>query len=1019
MAPFSNPSTVLKQADGLVSVGQPHAALQSLSDLFASKRFRSTPLPMLEPIMIRFVELCVETRRGRQAKEGLMQYKNIAQNVDTSSVERVVQRLVSEASRRVQEAVDKAAQVTAAASASTGVEVEDLEASETPESILLGAVSGDQNKDRTDRALVTPWLKFLWEAYRTSLETLKNNARLEGIYQQIAQSAFTFCLAYNRRVEFRRLCETLRLHLSNVAKYSHQPHAINLSDPETLQHHLDTRFAQLATSVKLELWQEAFRSVEDVHMLLTMAKAFGPNKGVSARPAMMAGYYEKCTKVFLMNGAGGAGALWHAAAWGRYYAIVTSMPESAKEVANLAGQVLVSALAVPVNTNLEYEPGESGGKGKTARLTALLGLSKPPTRASLLKDAKAADVLRLSPPTVQKLYDVLEVQFEPLTLSADVAPLLAELESEEVYKDYVPLLREAVLSRLLLQLSEVYSTMRLKDLLELVTPLGAEWSQGRVESYVMGCARRGELNVRLDHLQGSVEFVDDGFGKVNEDQVGARESGVQPSVGELVRKRLGSVAVCLHNTLAMLEPAPESDKDAEKLDALVKAVNAERHALSLRRALVARRRELNSELSVRKEKEESSRLAEIARRKKEEEGRREKEMARAREVERVKKERENIQRVEAEKYAQSLLKVGTLKEKDLEKLDKFDTENLLSMQVQQLEKEKKETSLRLRVIAKRVDHLERAYRKEEAPLLAQDYSRQQLQDRTTHEGLQTQRKAASLTHHKEEIQTKERMKRMVEDYEKRRAELVRKRGEEFARKQDEATRKCEEEKNKRRKAIEKKKDDERKAREEEERRRRQAEEEERRLEEERAAEEEQLRLEEERIQKEAEAVKAAEEEKTRKAREEREADRAAAAEKARLQREREEEAERRAAERRKGATAAPPSRGGFASSTNGGAMRGVAPVRRSPLCRRHPSERACSRLVPRVLLPASTVLALLAVVAGGSGRRLVRRVALLLLLHPPRSETPVQKKEEKPAEDDGFQTVQKPGVWRPRRGGRP
>lgn len=112
-----------------------------------------------------------------------MQYKNIAQNVDTSSVERVVQRLVSEASRRVQEAVDKAAQVTAAASASTGVEVEDLEASETPESILLGAVSGDQNKDRTDRALVTPWLKFLWEAYRTSLETLKNNARLEGIYQ--------------------------------------------------------------------------------------------------------------------------------------------------------------------------------------------------------------------------------------------------------------------------------------------------------------------------------------------------------------------------------------------------------------------------------------------------------------------------------------------------------------------------------------------------------------------------------------------------------------------------------------------------------------------------------------------------------------------------------------------------------------------------------------------------------------------------------------------------------------------
>jgi len=127
--------------------------------------------------MLRFVELCVEMRKGRVAKEGLMQYKNIAQNSSVASIEVVVNRFIQLSDAKVQEAQEKADKAVAL------TDVDDLEAMETPESILLGAVSGDQNKDRTDRALVTPWLKFLWESYRTALETLKNNARLEVIYQ--------------------------------------------------------------------------------------------------------------------------------------------------------------------------------------------------------------------------------------------------------------------------------------------------------------------------------------------------------------------------------------------------------------------------------------------------------------------------------------------------------------------------------------------------------------------------------------------------------------------------------------------------------------------------------------------------------------------------------------------------------------------------------------------------------------------------------------------------------------------
>ncbi|KAF7324856.1 Eukaryotic translation initiation factor 3 subunit A [Mycena kentingensis (nom. inval.)] len=376
-----------------------------LEKMFSSRRFRSTPSQISNPLCSASSSSRVDIAKGRTAKEGLMQYKNIAQNTSVQSIEAVITRFVTLSDQKVKAAQEKAAVKVA-------VDVDDLEASETLESILLGAVSGDQSKDRTDRALVTPWLKFLWESYRTSFETLKNNACLEHIYQTISQQAFNFCLKHQRKVEFRRLCETLRLHLSNVAKYSHQPHSINLSDPETLQHHLDTRFAQLNTSVELELWQEAFRSVEDIHNLLTMAKK-------APHPAMMANYYEKLTKIFLMSG----NALYHATAWGRYNAVqVPPTSKTAEDTARLAGQVLVSALAVPVGLGTS-EPGQ-------ARLTALLGLPKPPTRAGLLKDALARDVLKHAPEAIRKLYDVLEVTFDPLTL-ADYAP-------------YVPLLQRAV-----------------------------------------------------------------------------------------------------------------------------------------------------------------------------------------------------------------------------------------------------------------------------------------------------------------------------------------------------------------------------------------------------------------------------------------------------------------------------------------------------------------------------------------------------------------------------------------------
>jgi eIF3a, PCI domain, TPR-like region len=71
----------------LIAVGQNLAALQSLHEIITSKRSKSASLQSLEPIMLRFVELCVSLRKGKLAKEGMYQFKNIAQNTNVSSIE--------------------------------------------------------------------------------------------------------------------------------------------------------------------------------------------------------------------------------------------------------------------------------------------------------------------------------------------------------------------------------------------------------------------------------------------------------------------------------------------------------------------------------------------------------------------------------------------------------------------------------------------------------------------------------------------------------------------------------------------------------------------------------------------------------------------------------------------------------------------------------------------------------------------------------------------------------------------
>ena len=571
--PHQKPENVLKRAHELIGVNQAPAALTLLHDHITSKRSRNVPIASLEPVMLLLVELSVEQKKGKLAKDALYSYKNIAQNTNIATIELVLKKFIELAAERVTAAQKKADEVQESLDATATTNVEDLEATETPESILLATVSGEQSRDRTERAVVTPWLKFLWEAYRTVLDILRNNARLELLYQSTALQAFDFCLKYQRKTEFRRLCELLRNHVQTAAKYSSQMHAINLNDPDTLQRHLETRFQQLNVAVELELWQEAFRSVEDIHTLLNLSKR--PPKNI-----MMANYYEKLTRIFLV----GENYLFHAAAWSRYYnllrqsaALVASgqgkkadNPSATDtDLQKAASYVLLSALSIPVISTTRSRGAmvdfDEARKNKNSRLTHLLGMSTAPTRAVLFRDALSKALLKRARPEIRDLYNILEVDFHPLSICEKISPILTKIGTDPEMEKYILPLQQVILTRLFQQLSQVYESVDLAFVESLANfPDPYQISRGTIEKFIMNGNKKGDLSIRMDHATGVLKFDKDVFASSKPVHAGSAAGSAESQTGtvqrlqstpsEIVRSQLSRLANTLYTTCFYIDP---------------------------------------------------------------------------------------------------------------------------------------------------------------------------------------------------------------------------------------------------------------------------------------------------------------------------------------------------------------------------------------------------------------------------------------------------------------------------------
>jgi translation initiation factor 3 subunit A len=287
----------------------------------------------------------------------------------------------------------------------------------------------------------------------------------------------------------------LRSHLTSHAKHAHLSHTIDLNDPDTLQRHLDTRFTQLNVAAKLEHWCEGFRSVEDIFQLIEVSHK-------APKAYMMASYYKHLSKILMV----GDNFLFHAAAYSGYFTIMRQNKNLAQEEFDLmANLCLISALAIPIIKLGSRGASDHDEKVKNHKLTFLLRASKVPTREALLKDA-----LSFSPnisADALELYKILESRFHPLQICQKIAPIMERFTKDSYLSGYVKPLHQVVLSRLLKQLSQVYTTIKIESVVSLAMfPAPYKYSSHDIEKIVMQGCKRGEFFIRIHHSTQTLNF---------------------------------------------------------------------------------------------------------------------------------------------------------------------------------------------------------------------------------------------------------------------------------------------------------------------------------------------------------------------------------------------------------------------------------------------------------------------------------------------------------------------------------
>ncbi|CAJ0578705.1 unnamed protein product, partial [Mesorhabditis spiculigera] len=712
MAPtyFQKPEAALKRAQELIHVGKEQDALDALHETIKARRHKQWSQTH-EEIMMLHVTLCVTLRKPHMAKDALFQYKTLTQQVAVTSLEKVISHLLTQAQQKAEDAQKTSIEKVE--------EIDDLDQGDAPEHLLLSVVSGAAAQDRMDRTVLAPWLRFLWDSFRNCLELLRNNAQVEHLYHKVTRQSLAFCAKYQRRTEFRKLSDLLRLHLNQIQKQQHLPHGVKLSSPESLVLMQDTRLCQLDTAIQMELWQEAYRSAEDVHGMMQLSK---DKDRRMVKVSSYVNYYDKLSLVFWKAG----NSLFHAAALLQKFVIYKDMKKtfSDEEAQDQATRVLLATLAIPDGAEqpsdlCKHLDMDDHHMANMRLLSNLLKLPIAPTRSSILREAVRLGIPEMANQPSIQLHKLLESDVSPNKLSSQAEIELSKVASVPEYGQYIEALRSVIATKAIKQIAAIYDTISWARLRRVV-PF---YDDLTLESFVVDISKHRVVRATVDHREGCVRFgsgLDMPSNLDLEENEGFASDDNHVGIGN-IRSHLEKTWQRLREINEWLEGHKQKERALDTVKRLVGVY--QHHKVADYERIQQRRRKIESYKETSERVKEQKTAQAIAERTQMEERKRAEEKIRLeiankeQEQKRRLNEQEEVQRkIRADKMKKlqsSSLYTHVLKNYTEEELANMDPEEVLREQRLRLDADRQEQQQKLQQQEKKFDHQIRAFHLEE------------------------------------------------------------------------------------------------------------------------------------------------------------------------------------------------------------------------------------------------------------------------------------------------------------------